>query len=192
MIAGPYPPYFNAAPKDAAAWKELINQYAAPVIAMIPALKEKLGVDVESTKIAGVNVFIVTPKNLAANNKDRLLMHLHGGGYVSGSGESALPEALLLASYGGYKVVSVDYRMPPDFPYPAAMNDAMAVWKELVKTNKSANMAVFGTSTGGAMTLALVLRAKIDGWFRGEDPEMIGADAEIKRQKMLRKLRGTP
>ena len=42
------------------------------------------------------------------------------------------------------------------------MDDAMAVWKELVKTNKPANMAVFGTSTGGAMTLALVLRAKAE------------------------------
>lgn len=162
LIGAPYPPHFNAAPKDGAAWKELINQRAAPVIAMIPALKEKLGVDVEAAKIAGVNVFIVTPKNLAANNKNRLLMHVHGGGYVFGPGQSALPEALLLASYGGYKVVSVDYRMPPDFPYPAAMDDAMAVWKELVKTNKPANMAVFGTSTGGAMTLALVLRAKAE------------------------------
>jgi acetyl esterase/lipase len=67
---------------------------------------------------------------------------------------------MLLASFGGYKVVSVDYRMPPDHPYPAAMDDSMAVWKELLKTNKAKNMAVFGTSTGGAMTLSLVLRAK--------------------------------
>ena len=61
-------------------------------------------------------------------------MHVHGGGYVFGPGEAALPEAILLAGFGGFKVVSVDYRMPPDFPYPAAMDDAMAVWKELVKT----------------------------------------------------------
>lgn len=162
LIGAPYPPHFNADPKDAAAWKELVNRRAAPVIALVPALKAKLGVEVEATKLAGVNVFIVTPKNLAANNKDRLLMHLHGGGYVFGPGESALPEALLMASFGGYKVVSVDYRMPPDFPYPAAMDDAMAVWKELVKTHKPTNMAVFGASTGGAMTLALVHRAKAE------------------------------
>ncbi|QNK68797.1 alpha/beta hydrolase [Variovorax sp. PAMC26660] len=162
LIGGGYPGHFNAAPKDTAEWKALVNSRAAPVVAMIPALKEKLGVSVQAVKIAGVNAFIVTPNKIARGNEKRLLMHVHGGGYVFGPGESALPEAMLLAGFGGFKVVSVDYRMPPDFPYPAAMDDAMAVWKELVKTNKPQNMAVFGTSTGGAMTLALVLRAKAE------------------------------
>jgi len=70
--------------------------------------------------------------------------------------------AILLAGFGGFKVISVDYRMPPDFPYPAAMDDAMAVWKAAVKMAKPRNMAIFGTSTGGAMTLAMVLRAKAE------------------------------
>jgi acetyl esterase/lipase len=46
----------------------------------------------------------------------------------------------------GIKVISVDYRMPPDFPYPAALDDAMAVWKEVVKTTNPKNIAIFGTS----------------------------------------------
>ncbi len=162
MIGAAYAPFFNVAPKDAASWKELAKQHAAPVIAAMPTLKEKLRVDVQTTQIAGVKVFIVTPKNLPSKNRNRLLMHVHGGAYVLGGGEAALPEAIFLASFGGYKVVSVDYRMPPDFPYPAAMDDAMAVWKALIKTNKPANMAVFGTSAGGAMTLALVHRAKAE------------------------------
>ena len=162
LIGGGYPPHFNADPKDAEAWKELINRRAAQAIAILPALKEKLGVTVEPVTIAGVKAFIVTPKTIAPRNKQRLLMHVHGGGYVFGPGEAALPEAILLAGFGGYKVVSVDYRMPPDSPYPAAMDDSMAVWKELIKKNKPKNMAVFGTSTGGAMTLALVLRAKAE------------------------------
>jgi len=53
--------------------------------------------------------------------------------------------------------------MPPDFPYPAAMDDAMAVWKEVVKTTNPKNIGIFGTSTGGGMTLAMVLRAKKEG-----------------------------
>ncbi len=162
MIDAPYPPLFNAEPKDTASWKELIRQRTAPVLAVIPALKEKLGVDVQTANMAGVNVFIVTPKNFPSTNKNRLLMHVHGGAYIFGAGESALPEAIFLASFGGYKIVSVDYRMPPDFPYPAGMDDAMAVWKELIKTNQPANMAIFGTSAGGAMTLALVHRAKAE------------------------------
>jgi acetyl esterase/lipase len=160
QIGMPYPVEFNAAPKDADGWKDLIARRAAPTIAAIPALSEKLGVSIEATTIAGVKAFVVTPNRLLRGNRQRLLMHIHGGGYVFSPGRAALPEAMLLASFGGFKVVSVDYRMPPDFPFPAAMDDVMAVWKELLKATSPKNMAVFGTSTGGAMTLSLMLRAK--------------------------------
>lgn len=160
MIGTPFPPHFNADPKTAAEWKELIDRRAKLAIAGIPAMKEKLGVKVEETKIAGVHCFIVTPNKITPENRRRLLVHVHGGGYVFGPGEAALPEAIMMAGFGGFKVISVDYRMPPDFPYPAAMDDAMAVWKEVNKTNDHRRMAIFGTSTGGAMTLAMVLRAK--------------------------------
>lgn len=162
LIGGAYPPTFNAAPKNAAEWHALIDARAAPAIKNVPLMKEKFGVTVEPKTIAGVKAFIVTPKNIPPRNRNRLLVHVHGGGYVFGPGEAALPEAILLAGFGGFKVISVDYRMPPDFPYPAAMDDAMAVWKEAVKMAKPKNMAIFGTSTGGAMTLAMVLRAKAE------------------------------
>ena len=125
-------------------------------------MKEKFGVTVEPATIGGVKCFIVTPQTIPDANRNRLLVHVHGGGYVFGPGEAGLPEAILLSGIGGFKVISVDYRMPPDFPYPAAMDDAMAVWKEAVKTANPRNMAIFGTSTGGAMTLAMVLRAKAE------------------------------
>jgi len=160
LIAAPYSPVFNADPKDAAAWKDLIAKRAAASAALVPAMKEKLGVRVESTTIAGVHAFIVTPAKIPPENRHRLLVHVHGGGYVFGPGEAVLPEAIFMAGFGGFKVISVDYRMPPDFPYPAAMDDAMAVWKAAVKMVPPRNIAIFGTSTGGAMTLAMVLRAK--------------------------------
>lgn len=160
MIGAPYPPHFNADPKTPAEWKELIDRRAKLLIAGIPALKAKLGVKVEETRLAGVHCYIVTPNKIALENRRRLLIHVHGGGYVFGPGEAALPEAIMMAGFGGYKVISVDYRMPPDFPYPAAMDDAMAVWKEVLKSHEHRRLAIFGTSTGGAMTLAMVLRAK--------------------------------
>ncbi|MGX1102841.1 MULTISPECIES: alpha/beta hydrolase [Bradyrhizobium] len=160
MIGAPYPPHFNADPKTPAEWKELIDRRAKLLIAGVPALKAKLGVKVEETRLAGVHCYIVTPNKIALENRRRLLIHVHGGGYVFGPGEAALPEAIMMAGFGGFKVLSVDYRMPPDFPYPAAMDDAMAVWKEVLKSHEHRRLAIFGTSTGGAMTLAMVLRAK--------------------------------
>ena len=126
MIGTAYPPHFNADPKTSAEWKELIDRRAKQAIANIPAMKAKLGVKVEEKTIAGVHCYVVTPNKIALENRRRLLIHVHGGGYVFGPGEAALPEAIMMAGFGGYKVISVDYRMPPDFPYPAAMDDAMA------------------------------------------------------------------
>jgi len=163
MIGAPYPDHFNAAPANAEEWKALVERRAKPLIASLPALQEKMGVTVEAATIAGVKCFVVSPKALAPENQRRMLMHLHGGGYVFAPREAGLPEAIMLAGLGGFRVISVDYRMPPDHPYPAAMDDAMSVWQELLRTFPSGNMAVFGSSTGGAMTLALVLRAKSEG-----------------------------
>ena len=68
-----------------------------------------------------------------------------------------------MAAYGGYRVIAVDYRMPPDAPYPAAMDDALAVWRAVVQTQDPRRVAVVGTSAGGGMILALVARAKEEG-----------------------------
>ena len=163
MIEAPFPPHMNADPKSAAEWKELVNRRAALLIAALPSMQEKLGVNVQPAVIGGVKAFIVTSNTISEANRNRLLVHVHGGGYVFAPGEAALPEAIMMAGFGGFKVISVDYRMPPDFPYPAAMDDAMAVWKQAVKMADPAKMAIFGTSTGGGMTLAMVLRAKQEG-----------------------------
>jgi monoterpene epsilon-lactone hydrolase len=160
-IAGPYRvPNWNANPKSAAEWKELINRLADAGAPARREAREKLGVTMEPTVIGGVKAFILTPKEIPPENRNRLLVHVHGGGYVYNPGEAGTSEGTLMAAYGGFKVISFDYRMPPDFPYPAAMDDAMAVWREAIKMQNPRNMAIFGTSTGGGMALAMILRAK--------------------------------
>ncbi len=163
LISAPFPPHMNADPKTAEEWRRLVEGRAAPVRAAVPGMAEKLGVTVEPTTIAGVKAFIITPRSIPEANRNRLLVHVHGGGYVFSPGLAAVPEALMMAGFGGFKVISVDYRMPPDAPYPAAMDDAMAVYKAATQMADPKNIAIFGTSTGGGMTLAMVLRAKAEG-----------------------------
>jgi acetyl esterase/lipase len=160
-IAAPYRlPAWDADPRTAAEWKALINELAAAGAPARREAREKLGVTMEPTVIGGVKAFILTPKEIPSENRNRLLIHVHGGGYVYNPGEAGTSEGTLMATYGGFKVISIDYRMPPDFPYPAAMDDAMAVWREAIKMQDPRKMAIFGTSTGGGMTLAMILRAK--------------------------------
>jgi len=130
-----------------------------------------LGVTVEPTTIAGVKAFIVTPKSIPPRNRDRVLLHLHGGIRVLNPGEAGTREAVLMAGLAGFKVISVDYRMPPDFPFPAALDDAFAVYREILKTTKPEYIGIFGTSAGGSLTLTTLLRAKM------EDLPMPGAIA---------------
>jgi epsilon-lactone hydrolase len=144
----------------AAQWKEIQKQFDERSGKGAQAMRQAFQMSVTEEKIAGVHAYRVKPPSIAPENKNRILVHVHGGAYVFGAGEAATSEAMLAAHFGRIEVVSVDYRMPPDFPYPAALDDALAVWKEVAKTHRTKNMGLFGTSTGGGMTLALVLKMK--------------------------------
>jgi monoterpene epsilon-lactone hydrolase len=161
IIAAPLPATWNVIPDTAAGWKAQVDAGATAAVAALPALRAQLHVKVEPQLVDGVKTFTVTPDEIPAKNRNRLLINVHGGCYVSGPGESGTVEAIMMAGLGGFKVIAVDYRMPPDAPpYPAALDDAMTVWKAALKMADPKNMAIFGTSAGGALTLSMVLRAK--------------------------------
>ncbi|CAN7480044.1 alpha/beta hydrolase [Variovorax sp. LjRoot84] len=163
MIAGGPSPIWNAHPKSTEEWRTWVQQRAEGAVRGLPALRQKLEVTVEPSVIAGVKVFTVAPRVTSPENLRRVLVHVHGGGYVLNPGEAGTSEAILMAGFGHFKVVSIDYRMPPDHPYPAALDDAMAVYREVVKSTDPSRVAIFGTSTGGGLALAMVLRAKREG-----------------------------
>lgn len=162
QIAQPVNPIWNVVPKTAAEWKALVAKNAEDARPGIAAMRDALHVKVEPATIAGVKTYIVTPEVIPPANRNRILIYFHGGGFVLRPGEAGLAEAIQAAGFGHFKVISVDYRMSPDFPYPAAMDDAMAVYRAALKTTKPKNIGIFGTSAGGSITLAMVLRAKTE------------------------------
>ncbi len=109
-------------------------------------------------KIAGVPVRIVTPAGLPAANQDKVLLNLHGGGFDSDSG--SYTESIPLAGYTKIKVVAVLYRLAPEHPFPAAVDDAVAVYKELLKTYKPEHIAIYGTSAGAILTGEVAVQLK--------------------------------
>jgi acetyl esterase/lipase len=163
LIAAPLRQGWNTPPTTPEGWRALAEAGAAATRQALPGMRERLGVSVEPAEMGGVKVFLVTPRTIRPENRNRLLIHVHGGCYVLNPGEAGLPEAIFMAGFGGFRVVSVDYRMPPEAYFPAALDDAMAVWKAALRDNDPRNMAVFGSSAGGALTLEMVLRAKAEG-----------------------------
>ncbi len=109
-------------------------------------------------KIAGVPVRIVTPEGLPEANRDRVLLNLHGGGFDSDSG--SYTESIPVASYSKIKVVAVLYRLAPEHPFPAAVDDSVAVYKELLKTYQPSHIVIYGTSAGAILTAEVAARLK--------------------------------
>ncbi|MEE8197276.1 MAG: alpha/beta hydrolase fold domain-containing protein, partial [Acidiferrobacterales bacterium] len=85
------------------------------------ALAERRSVTITEYKIAGVTVRTVTPADVDPANENRLFVHLHGGAYVANGGSAGLREAILIANWAKIAVMSIDYRMPPKHPFPAAV-----------------------------------------------------------------------
>lgn len=113
---------------------------------------------IEETQIAGVPVHVVTPDAMPAANRDKVLINLHGGGFNGDSGSYA--ESIPIATYTGIKVVAVLYRLAPEHPFPAGVDDAIAVYKELLKTHKPDHVVIYGTSAGATLTAEVAVKLK--------------------------------
>src|SRR5208283_5109827 len=109
-------------------------------------------------KMAGVPVRIVTPEGLPDANRDKVLLNLHGGGFNSDSG--SYTESIPVAYYSKIKVVAVLYRLAPEHPFPAAVDDSIAVYKELLKTYQPSHIVIYGTSAGAILTGQVAARLK--------------------------------
>lgn len=115
-------------------------------------------VNIEETTTAGVRTDIITPISMPAENRGRVLINLHGGGFNSDSG--SLIEGVPIANLAKIKVVSVYYRLAPENPFPAAVDDVVAVYKELLKTYKPKSIGIFGTSAGAILTCEVTAKLK--------------------------------
>jgi len=163
LINAPLRPGWNVLPKSDQEWRQVVDTGAAATLKTLPGLIDRMKVKVEKTTIDGVRAFIITPDSILPNNRHRVLIHMHGGCYVFSPGESGLPEAVMMAGFGRFRVISVDYRMPPEAHFPAALDDGITVYKYVLRTTDPKRVAIFGTSAGGALTLEIVLRAKQEG-----------------------------
>ena len=163
VIAQPLRANWDKPPTTPEGWTALVKSLEDAAAPGATAMAGRLNVKVEPTSIAGVRAYLLTPDTIPEGNRNRLLVHVHGGCYVLNPRLAALPEALLLAGLGHMKVIAVDYRMPPEAYFPAALDDAVAVYKAATAMVPPRNIGVFGSSAGGALTLEMMLRAKQDG-----------------------------
>ncbi len=114
------------------------------------------GVTIAPDTMAGVPVLKVDPPTVPDANKGQVLLELHGGGFDSDSG--SISETIPLAFYTKIPVVAALYRLAPEHPFPAAVDDAVAVYRELLKTHKPQQIAIYGTSAGAILTAEVAVQ----------------------------------
>ena len=149
-----------AAPPDVRAVREEDEQKNAPYVIRAQALYP---VDIEPKVIGGVRTRVITPKaGVAPQNRERVLINLHGGGFLWGEGNGAMAESIPIAGVGRITVITVAYRMAPEFKFPAASEDVAAVYRELLKRYRPSDIGIYGCSAGG------ILAAEAVAWFQKE------------------------
>ncbi len=119
------------------------------------------GTEVLSTHADDVPVEWVTAEGA---DGQKVMLYLHGGGYVIGSAATHRSLASRLSEASAAKVLVVDYRLAPEHPFPAAVEDALTTYRWALSQGLHADkMAIAGDSAGGGLALALLVRIREEG-----------------------------
>lgn len=97
------------------------------------------------------------------NSKDKVLMYIHGGGFVGGSPAARRAFTGYVVNKLGYNVYSVEYRLAPEYPFPCGSEDCLKAYKTLVEKHGAKNICLIGESAGGNLVLSVALQAKAQG-----------------------------
>lgn len=160
-------PAAGSRPPDFRTRRENDERKNAPFVARDEVLWP---VSIEPRLIGGVGTRVITPKSgIAPENRDRVLINLHGGGFIWGEGNGALTESIPIAGVGRITVITVQYREAPENHFPAASEDVAAVYRELLRTHRAEDIGLYGCSAGG------MLAAESVAWFAKEKLPMPGA-----------------
>lgn len=116
------------------------------------------GIKLEEEEIGGIHCLRIYNKQCS---KNQLVVYMHGGGLTEGSPVTHREFASRLVNEIGIPVVLPDYRLAPESPYPAAMEDILLVYKELLKAGYSSDNIIFGgDSSGAGLALSALLRLR--------------------------------
>ena len=140
---------------------ELSEQLAEQEAAFASLIVEPDGVTIQRDELAGVPVEWTVAAG-GATDPELVILYLHGGGYSSGLAKWARRGTARLALGTGGRVVAADYRLAPRFPFPAAHEDVLAVYRELIGAGavSPGRIAVAGDSAGGSLTVSLLADAR--------------------------------
>ncbi|SIT09103.1 alpha/beta hydrolase [Paracoccus saliphilus] len=148
-------------PDDHDAWRKMQAVADAHYAEQIKGLAGEVRANVETLKIGTATVHVATPREL--RHEDCVYVDLHGGALVFGGGEACRLGAQIQADQHGMVCYAIDYRMPPDHPYPAALDDCILAYRRAIDIYSANRVVIGGRSAGGNLAMATLLRARDEG-----------------------------
>lgn len=148
-------------PEDRDGWVRIKAAVDAHYAAGIRDLAGSLRASVETVRLGDTVVHVATPDT--ATIAEAAYLDLHGGALVFGGGEACRVGAQMQADLHGLCCYGVDYRTPPEHPYPAALDDTLAAYAHVLEHHKPSDVVIGGRSAGGNLAVAMLLRAREAG-----------------------------
>lgn len=153
IVRTPFP-----AVDDVAGWTTYVEQSDAFVADMLSGMAFPMESSLE--QIAGVPTYVVTPSGAPTGDDSPVFLSIHGGALIMGGGDLTRVMTEISALSSPLVHWAPDYRMPPAHPYPAGLDDVMAVYRALLEVRDPSQIIVGGGSAGGNLAAALILKAK--------------------------------
>ena len=147
---------------DPDGWRAMTKERDAVVGAMMEPRVAAFKGTSEELDCQGTTIYVLTPEEARADDH-RVYLEFHGGGLTMGGGAVCRAMAMGSATNTARRTYSVDYRMPPDDPYPAALDDGIAAYRMLLEDHDASEIIVGGGSAGGNLAAAVILRARDEG-----------------------------
>jgi monoterpene epsilon-lactone hydrolase len=135
-------------------WREAIAVEDAKAAKAVRDAISLHGLTLNAIELDGVSAYHLAPAEPDPAKQELVYLNIHGGAYVLNAGLASLIEALPAAIHLQMEVISIDYRMPPDHPFPAALDDVVRAYQRLLDDYSPEQIIVSGTSAGGGLSMA--------------------------------------
>jgi len=153
----PYPPL-----EDKAGWRAMIQANEQAVLPLLQGISGHFSVAVEERSAGDARIYDIVPSGLPAGSRG-VILEIHGGGLIMCGGELCRLMGTGAAARMQQRVWAVDYRMPPEHPYPTPLDDCLAAYRALLDQRSPQEIVIAGGSAGGNLAAALILRARDEG-----------------------------
>ncbi len=147
---------------DKAGWRAYVATIDQAVLPMLPQISAQATATVTVRDADGAKVFDILPPGVDPDARG-VVLEMHGGALILCGGELCKIMGMGSAARLQRRVWAVDYRMAPDHPHPAALDDSIAAYRALLRERDASEIIVSGGSAGGNLAAALMLRARDEG-----------------------------